>query len=300
MRNGVCLAAVAVLLAACGGGSGAEEKEALPKGQAVATVNDKEITVHELNAELSGLDVPAGEQRKQFENQALQGLVDRTILADIARERGLDKSPSYLLQRRRANEALLVQMLQGDIASKVPPPTRAEADRFMQENPYLFANRQIYQIDQIQFAPPQDPAKLRELQPLRTLEEIERKLIEDRIEYRRGNASLDPLNADPAVARQIAALPAGEVFIIPVRGAMTANRITGSQPQPFTGEQAANFAMSLVQRRKVGEAADRELKARVEAARKTVRYQPGFSAPKQAAPANGAAPAPTPAAATKS
>ena len=86
--------ALALTLSACGG----KEDTKLDKGQVLATVNGTDVTANELNAEL------VGAQRKAIEQQALQGLVDRTILADIARERGIDKSPVYIAQKRRLQE----------------------------------------------------------------------------------------------------------------------------------------------------------------------------------------------------
>ena len=72
----------ALLLAGCG-----EKNEGeLEKGQVVATVSGKDITVHELNAELQGAQIPAGitaEQRKQLEQGALQQVVNRRIMSDM-------------------------------------------------------------------------------------------------------------------------------------------------------------------------------------------------------------------------
>jgi len=107
MRNSfaaIMLAGTA-LLAGCGNGGEAE----LEKGQVVATVNGKDVTVHELNAELQGVDLPSGAQRKAVEQAALQQVVQRRILADIARERGLDKTPMFLLQEKRAEETILAR-----------------------------------------------------------------------------------------------------------------------------------------------------------------------------------------------
>ena len=103
MRNKIMaglLMGTALVLAGCGKG-GAEPE----KGQVVATINGKDVTIHELNAELQGANVPANisaDQKKQIEQAALQQVVNRRILADIARERGLDKTPMFLLQEKRA------------------------------------------------------------------------------------------------------------------------------------------------------------------------------------------------------
>ena len=82
MRKGLAasfMIGTALLLAGCGDKTdGAGELE---KGQVVATVNGKDVTIHELNAELQGVALPSGEKRKQIETAALQQIVNRRILA---------------------------------------------------------------------------------------------------------------------------------------------------------------------------------------------------------------------------
>ena len=277
MRVKASLMAAAVLLAGCGGG---DEAEPLAKGQTVATVNGRDVTVHELNAELMGVDVPQGDARKQVEQAALQSVLGRRILADIARERGIDKSPSYLMEQRRANEALLVQMLRADIASRLAPPTREEAENFMRQNPDLFAQRKVYTLDQIQFAMPDDIAKLKRLEPLQTMEQVEQQLIQDRMEYRRGEGRLDTVGTNPDLIRQVARLPEGEIFIFPQGGTVIASRITGMQTVPFEGDPAISYAMNLLQNQRMQQTTERELKAKIEQARGTIKYQEGFAPPK--------------------
>jgi peptidyl-prolyl cis-trans isomerase C len=284
MRIRASLMAATLLLAGCGG----SDEEPLAKGQTVASVNGKDVTVHQLNAEMMGVNVPEGEQRKQVEQAALQTVIGRTILADIARERGIDKSPSYLMQQQRANEALLVQMLRADIASKLAPPTRAEAEAFMQQNPDLFAQRKIYEVDQIQFQTP-DMAKIRRLEPLQTMEQVEQQLIQDRVEYRRGTGRIDSVGTNPDLIRQIARLPDGEIFVFPQQGTMIASRITGVKIEPFQGDQAIAYAMNLLQNQRMQQATERELKTKIEEARKTIKYQKGFEPPN--APQTAGAPA---------
>jgi peptidyl-prolyl cis-trans isomerase C len=284
--------ALALTLTACGG----KEDAALEKGQVLATVGGTDVTTNELNAELVGAQLPAaGEQRKAIEQQALQGLVDRTILADIARERGIDKSPIYIAQKRRAEENLLVQLLQRDIASKVSPATKSEAKSFMESNPQLFADRKIYQLDQIQFQMPKDLNKLKAYEPFKTMEEIAQQLARDGLQFRRAPGSLDPAVTNPAILQQITAKPEGEIFIIPANGALVATRIIGSKPEPLTGPKAEQFAMNAIQQKKIAEATEKDLNDRIKKAREAVKYQEGYAPPKApaGAPAAPAAPAPT-------
>lgn len=282
--------ALAVALAGCGTDDAAE---ALEKGQVVATVDGQDVTIHQLNAELSGAALPAGEQRKQVEVGALQGLVNRTILANIARQRGIDKKPEYLLQQHRANEALLVQLLQRDIASKISPPTADDANKFMAANPDLFAQRKIFALEQIQFQMPADVNKLKGYEPLKTMQEVEARIIEDGLEYRKQNSQLDTIGANPGLIRQIAKLPPNEIFIIPANGAVVANRIVGTKLEPFTGERATEYAKALLQQQKLGEATEKQLAETIKKSRDAVKYQKGYEPPK-APTAPGAAPAAAP------
>jgi peptidyl-prolyl cis-trans isomerase C len=278
--------ALALTLSACGEKEGAS----LEKGQVLATVNGTDITANELNAELIGAQLPAaGEQRKAIEQQALQGLVDRTILSGIAREKALDKSPIFVSQKRRAEENLLVQLLQRDIASKISPTTPLEAKSFMESNPQLFTDRKIYQLDQIQFQMPKDLSKLKAYEPLKTMEEIALQLTRDGLQYRRAPGALDPVATAPNILSQITSKPQGEIFIIPANGALVATRIVGSKSEPFSGQKAEEFAMSAVQQKKIAAATEKELAERIKKSREAVKYQEGYAPPKQ--PAGAIAPA---------
>ncbi len=287
----------ALSLTACGKDSKAEGGKGLEKGQVVATVDGQDITIHELNAELMGVALPTGERRKAIEQAALQQIINRRILANIAREQGIDKTPMYILQERRADEALLVQLLQRDLASKVPVPSRTEAERYMQENPKLFADRKIFAIDQIQFEQPEDLSRLRAYEPLKTMDQVEQRLVEDGIKYRRAPAELDSVGANPALLAQIEKLPEGEIFLIPTGRAVLANRITGTRTVPFGGEDAIQFATRQIQTNRLADSATKQYDAKLKAARDGVKYQDGYAPP---APPAAAKAAPAPAATPKS
>lgn len=290
MRTGTIALSLALVasLGACKKG----DKADVAQGQVVAVADGKEITSSELNAELQSMNVPNNEQAKeQAKNAALDVLISRTILTNVARERKLDQSPNYIMQKRRADEALLVQTLQRDIASRVTAPTRNDAMAFINATPDLFAQRKIYTLDQIAFAVPQgNTALLKSLEPLKTMEAVEQQLIEARVRYQRASGKLDTIQVDPNLMKRISQLPAGEIFVLPNNGALVANQITKVDVVPFQGDQAIDFAMNYLQNKRVSEAADKDLKARIEKGRKEVRYQPGYG-PKTPA----GAPAPKPA-----
>lgn len=275
-------ASAAAMLAGCGGGNDDAAAETLEKGQVVATIDGKDVTIHELNAELQGVSLPEDpKQRELVQQAALQAVVSRKILADIAVERGLDKSANFLIQERRTREALLVKLLQGSIASGISKPTRAEAEAFIRENPGMFAERRIFDLDQIAFERPENLASLKSLEPLQTMDEVERQLIEDGIKYKRQPGKLDSVGANPELIKRIAALPPGEVFIVPQGNAIIASRITAANTVPFAGEEAINYAMGMVSNKKMADAASKDLDTLLKERREKVKYQEGFAPPKQ-------------------
>jgi EpsD family peptidyl-prolyl cis-trans isomerase len=271
----------ALLVAGCGKKGGEGELE---KGQVVATVNGNDITVHELNAELQGAQIPANiapDQKKQIEQAALQQVVNRRILADIARERGLDKTPMFLLQERRAEENILVQMLQRQMSGAIKQPTQTEIDTFIAQNPDLFAERKIFTIDQIQFEAPRDPAVLKKYQPLTTMDQVEAMLKQDGLQYKRAPSKLDVATASPQLVEQVLKMPKDDIFLIPAGRVMVANKITDTQVQPLTGDQANQLATSLLQQRKFQDLLKRDLEPKVKKAESEVKYQAGFAPPKK-------------------
>jgi len=130
------LAATAgIALAAChfpglGGGAGKA-----PTGQVVATVGDREVTIRDLNAEMGAATFPDPKARKAAEQLALRNIIGRIVLADAAHEQGLDKTPDFAVQKRRAIDDVLAQSLQQKIIREVPQPSKDEVQTFMNAHP---------------------------------------------------------------------------------------------------------------------------------------------------------------------
>lgn len=281
-----CLLLGAVIsLPACGKEDHAEKK--LGKGQVIASVNGKDITIYELGAELQGVSLPSGEDRKPIEQAALQRIIDRKILADIARERKLDKTPQYLLQSRRNDELLLANLLQGDVGSKIPDPSSEDVEKFISDNPLMFSGRKLIVLDQIQFPMPSDRNQLLKYQPLKTLDEIQQKLDESGIAYQRAPTSVDTLQLPSQMAKSILALPPSEVFVAPGNGGLTANHITEIRDKPFIGPEAMKTAREMLRKENGAKKVRSELEPLINAAKAKTSYQPGY-APEKAASGSAA------------
>lgn len=282
----VSVAAAALMsVSACHGQSGA----ALEKGQVVATVDGQEITIFELNAEMQSAPAPAGVDRKVLEQMALQRVIERKILAKIARDRGLDKNPAFLLQERRAGELILATMLRDQIASKIGQPNDGEIATYQAAHPEFFAQRKVFTVEQIVFPAPSNIEKLRQIAPLKTLDQLAAKLTADGIQFRRGPGKIDSLQLPIDAVKKVGALPAGEMFILPSQQGVTANVITETTIVPLTGTDARNAAINALKAERFAKAADSQFADVVKKAKDSVKYQPGYAPP----PAPKGAPAPS-------
>lgn len=290
------VAAAALAVSGCGSKDGK-----LDKGQVVASVDGDEITIFELNAEVQAAQAQAGTDRKLAEQLALQRIIERKILAKVAREQKLDKTPAFLIQQRRADELILTTMLRDRIAGGITQPTDAEIAQYQTAHPDRFAQRKIYSVEQILFPPPTSADKFKQFAPLKTLDQLAAKLTADGVQFRRAPTQIDTAALPPEIAGKIAALPVTEMFILPTQQGLTANIITATTVQPVPADQARELAASALRNERFSKAADAQLNERLKKARATVKYQPGYGAPPQlnggtatppaAAPATQAAPA---------
>lgn len=258
--------------------------EAKPEGQVAAVVDGEEVTLTELNAELANANVPENADKKLIQRQALQRIIERKLLANAARKDGMDQSPDFIVRRQALEDSLLVQLLSQKVARGIKVPTNADTDKFMADNPGMFANRVIYAVDQIRFATPAREDYLKQLAAAKSMDQVLAVLDGLKIKYERGNVQVDSAQVPPPMLAQIQKVPAGEPFVVPMGNVVAVSLITGSKPAPLGGDQVRPMAANAVRQNALGQALQQRLKA--EKAQAKIEYQPGFTPP----PATGAAP----------
>lgn len=305
------LAAAAIALAGCDSLGMGGKDDSKPTGPVVAKLDGEEITALEVNAELQGTTIPPTMTRRDAERVALNNIITRRMLAKSAQERELDKKPEFFLQQRRMEEQMKVQALARDIAAKVVPPTRDEAEKFMSENPFLFAERKFFILDQIQFLRPNNIAELG-FEGAKTMPEVEAILNANKIPFRRQPASLDSLGANPTFIREVTKVlqtNPNELFMFASRpqGApapvVLVNQVKESRVQPFTGDKAREFATNQLRNERTQNALKAEVEKQQKAQTERVVFQAGWETKPQKqkldskavagkAPAGPAVPAP--------
>ncbi|QYU68907.1 SurA N-terminal domain-containing protein [Leptolyngbya sp. 15MV] len=265
-----------VLLAAC---------EKKPEGQVVAVVNGDEITMQELNAELGNAEQPEGAALDELRNAALDNLVNRRLLSGVAREEGVDASPEFVMRRRQLEEALLVQMLAQKTARDIKQPTTAELDKFVADNPQMFANRMILAVDQVRFQTPERRDYIAALEPAKSMADVVGTLNRLGIRFERGNVQVDTAAMPADMYRQVMAVGSSEPFVMPGPAMVSVSQIVSTQPAPVPQAQVRTAATNMLQQLNVAKQLDERIKAaKAEAG---IAYQSGFAAPK--APATDAA-----------
>ena len=277
LRTGIALAVVLGGLAAC-------KQEAT--GQVAAVVNGEEITLQELNSELGGAELPKNVDRKAIQQAALQRIIDRRLLALAAKDDGLDKGGDYLIKRRVLDDTLLAQLLSQKAGQAVRVPTQIQIDKYIADHPAMFTNRTIYALDRIQFPMPADPASLKSLETIHTMQGVAEKLTQMNIRFARGGGQMDSAQIPKAVLDRILSLPAGEPFVVPQSGMVLVNVITGSRAAPIIGDDARPLAVQAMRNEELSKTIEQRLKPQRETAK--IEYQSGFEPPAANAGAAGA------------
>lgn len=265
-----------------------------PSGQVVATVNGEEITSLELRAELGGFGSRDPELMKAAQQQALQQVIMRKLLAQEARKEKLDKSSDFTLQKHRSEEGLLAQLYQRKLAGTVTQPSKQEAEKFVADNPGQFANRRVLFVNQV-IAAPNNIAPER-LRPLQTLDAVRTLLESEGVQYQENAVVLDTLSANPQLVALINKLPAGEIFVVPQQGSLLFNQVTGERATPFRGDMATAYAQNMLRGRNSQEQMGKKLEAMRKGAESKIVYSDAFKPKPPAKPAAKGAAAPAPAA----
>lgn len=245
------------------------------EGQTVAVVNGQEITLSELNFELGLINAPEGADKTAIRSQALQSLIDRRLLASQAKEDGIETTPDFIIRKQRGEQDLLISMLSAKRLNTVAVPTAKETDAYIASHPGMFANRQIWALQQVQYQPPTDPAVQAQIDKTKSMSELVSVLQKNGIATTPQMNRMDTAVVPPELFQKISALPAGEPFIVKVAGKAIASAIVGSEPKPIAGDEARPVAAAALRKEQSG----KDMESRISGLRKDakIEYQKGYA-----------------------
>lgn len=117
--------------------------------QVVAKVNGEEITIHQVNFQLSQLGQLNQEQAKLASKQVLARLVEQQLLKQQALDDKLDLDPVVLQALEASKSQLLAQAYLERLMAKAPKPSTSEIDTFYKAHPELFEKRRIFRLQEL-------------------------------------------------------------------------------------------------------------------------------------------------------
>jgi EpsD family peptidyl-prolyl cis-trans isomerase len=236
----VCALAAATLLAGCGK---KQEAQAVV-GQVIAHVGPDDVTQQELDNELRLANVPADKRTDEIAKAALTRIVERKYLVQQALAAKLDREPTVHLDLLRSREQILAgAYVQRDLSSRMSSISKNEIDSYIQAHPKQFDNRELFQIDQISFTPPNNlDALAAATKDDKSLDDIQAKLSAMGIKLSRGTATLDSATMPAEMLQALDAKKPDDVFFIRSRTSASYFKVNSVDPKPMTGNEADEFA----------------------------------------------------------
>lgn len=236
------------LLAACG------SKNEASSGQALASVDGKEVTVHQLNAELGRGGA------SQATRQLLDGLVARQLLVNAARKEKLDSNPSVLAAMERAKDLVLAQSYVQMKLGKPTPPTAQEVDEFYRRHPDWFAQRKQYDFSELVIANASLSNELNELmRGTRPLEEVAGWLNARHIPFTRVQVTKTSMDLPPPMLESLKDMQRGSLFIVREGESAILAALADVKSAPVSPAAAAPQIEQYLMAQRQGEITDREL-----------------------------------------
>jgi EpsD family peptidyl-prolyl cis-trans isomerase len=279
---------VALTLGACGRDGGKQ-----PASQVAVKVNKGEITVHQINAQLTQLRNLNADQQKQATRQVLERLIDQELLVQKAVENKLDRDPRVLQMVEASRRQILSQAYVDQLTQSAARPSSEEIGKFYAERPELFAERKIYRLQEITVSAREDISAQvleEEIKKAKSINDVVAWLKSKNVPFN-ANATVKAAEQLPMdVVPHLAKLPIGHVMLMPTQQqGILLVQIAAVEKQPLDEKQAQPFIVQyLVNQRKL-EIVQSELKQLRGSAK--IEYVGSF--------AEGAAPPPAAKAAAK-
>ncbi len=178
---------MAVIAAGCGKKDESAKGDAKEKAtsQVAAKVNAEEITVHQINSVLSRTPNIPPEAAGKAKIEILNRLIDQQIAKQQAIEQKIDRKPAVMQAIEAARNEILARAYLDQLAAAQPRPTAEEVKTYYNSHPELFAERRIFDLEEIVVATQGDvAAKLREQAgKVRSLQEVAAWLKSQNIQF---------------------------------------------------------------------------------------------------------------------
>lgn len=281
----ISLTILSLLLGACG-----DDGKEKPASQVAAKVNKEEISVHQINQQLAGTPNLTPEQAKEAGRQVLTRLIDQELMVQQAVEGKLDREPRIVQTIEASRREILSRAYLDKLASALPKPSEQDIKDYYAKHPELFADRRIYNFNQIVIQAKSDEilAGLQErLEKAKSLAEVGDWLKQQNLPITANNVTKAAEQLPMVLLPRFHQMKDGQIGVIPSQNSILLVQLAASRPEPMDEKAATPFIQQFIFNQRKVEAVDKEVKSLREKAK--IEYVGEFA---QMAKADSPSPAP--------
>ncbi len=119
-----------------------------PASQVAAKVNREELTIHQVNLLLEQQRALKPEQVEAARKFTLERLIDQELAVQKATEIKLDRSPRVMQKIEAARRDIIARAYLERVGEGASKPSEAQIYKYYTDNPALFADRRVYQLQE--------------------------------------------------------------------------------------------------------------------------------------------------------
>jgi EpsD family peptidyl-prolyl cis-trans isomerase len=217
-----------------------------PSTQIVAKVNDVEITMHQVNRAVKGVQKVSADNVESVRREALEKLIDQQIIVEKAKKENLDRTPDVIMAIEQAKKDILAKAYIQKLVLNSTRTKSQEIKEYFNDNPALFSERRIFNFEDIGFAQNPDimPALRAELAQQKPMAEIAAWLRDKGVKYS-GGTYLRPAEQIPLslLPRMQYAKP-GEIMLVEMDKAVHLIHVIKYEESPIDLAAATPFIKS--------------------------------------------------------
>ncbi|WP_119155435.1 EpsD family peptidyl-prolyl cis-trans isomerase [Caldimonas tepidiphila] len=281
------LLAAAALLAACGEGD-------KPASQVAAKVNDEEISVHQINYVMQRQPGLKPEQAEVRSREILERLIDQELAVQKAQELKLDRDPRAVQAIEAARREILSRLYFERASEGSGKPSPEEVRRYYESKPALFAQRRIYNLQEVAVDVPADgvPALRERLEKAPSFDAFVAQLKAENVRHTVNQVSRAAEQLPMELLESIHGMKPGQAMLVPLPGGgAQAVMLAGFRDSPVGEAQARPAIEQFLANDRRRQVVEQDLKAMREQA--SIEYVGKFA---QAGATADAAGQPAPAA----
>ena len=259
---------MAISLSACG-----DKGEKKVVTQVAAKVGSEEISVHQINQVLNSANTSGATPQavQAMGRDVLEKLIDQQLAIDQANEKKLNRSPEVVAQIESAKRDILARAYIQQLVSGLPKPTQEETKKYYVEHPQLFAERRIFNLQEL--IVPAKPGLADQIGELvnagKPMEEIANWLKTHDVKYSGGSATRAAEQIPMELLNRLQKLKDGQSLVAQTPQAITLIHIIASKTVPADEASALPRIAQFLGNQRAGET----VAANMKALRKTAKIE---------------------------